>query len=143
MDLTELVRKRRDRPRPITNKLTRYEPPAPPPPSPPPRKKTKKQKKIASKRKLKGMGVTITESFTVKRMEHLKKAREEHGFTNMWTTDGRILFKCPNEKKSNLFMIKNQCGVFALYMNGKAFVAYIKFIGGIMHHFLLSKKIID
>ena len=74
------------------------------------------------------MGVSITETFTVKRMELLKKAREEHGFTNMWTTDGRILFKCSNEKKSNLFMIRNQCGVFVLYMNGKAFVAYIKFM---------------
>ena len=145
MDLTELVGKRRDRPRPITNKLTRYNTPTPPPP----RKKIKTENKkiIASKRKLKGMGVSITESFTVKRMELLKKAREEHGFTNMWITDGRILFKCSNEKKSNLFMIRNQCGVFALYMNGKAFVAYIKFMyfffGGIMHNFLLSKKFID
>ena len=51
---------------------------------------------------LKGTGDSITESLTAKRMEHLNKAREEHGFTNVWTTDGRILFKRPNENKSNL-----------------------------------------
>ena len=38
-----------------------------------------------------------------KRMGQFNKAREEHGFTNVWTTDGRILFKHPNENKSNLF----------------------------------------
>ena len=36
-------------------------------------------------------------------MEQLNKAREEHGFTNVWTKDGRILFKHPIENKSNLF----------------------------------------
>ena len=46
MDLTELVRKRRDRPRPITNKLTRYKPPAPPPPQ---EKKQKNKKKLQVK----------------------------------------------------------------------------------------------
>ena len=39
----------------------------------------------------------------VNRMEWLKKEKEEHGFINVWTTDGRILFKRPNENKSNLF----------------------------------------
>ena len=36
-------------------------------------------------------------------MEQLDKVREEHGFTNVWTTDGSILFKRPNENKSDLF----------------------------------------
>ena len=76
------------RPRPIIVKLTRY---------------NTRKKVFASKRKLKGMGVSITESLTTKRMEQLNKVTEEHGFTNVWTTDGRILFKRPNENKSNLF----------------------------------------
>ena len=76
------------KPRPIIVKLTRY---------------NTRKKVFASKRKLKGAGVSITERLTVKRMEQLNKAREEHGFTNAWITDGKILFKRPNENKSNLF----------------------------------------
>ena len=76
------------KPRPIIVKLTRY---------------NTRKKVFASKRKLKGTGVSITESLTTKRMEQLNKAREEHSFTNVWTTDGKIFFKRPNENKSNLF----------------------------------------
>ena len=76
------------RPRPIIVKLTRY---------------NTRKKVFASKRELKGTGVSITESLTAKRREQLNKTREEHGFNNMWTTDGRIHFKRPNENKSNLF----------------------------------------
>ena len=36
-------------------------------------------------------------------MEQLNKAREEHGFINVWTTDDKILFKRPHENKSSLF----------------------------------------
>ena len=36
-------------------------------------------------------------------MEQLDKVREEHGFTNVWTTYGSILLKRPNENKSDLF----------------------------------------
>ena len=81
-------KKDEQRPRPIIVKLTRY---------------NTRKKVFASKRKLKGTGVSITESLTAKRMEQLNKAKEGHGFTNVWTTDGRILFKRPNENKSNLF----------------------------------------
>ena len=42
---------------------------------------------------LKGSGFSVTESLTVKRMEHLKKAREQHGFANIWTLDEKIMFK--------------------------------------------------
>ena len=82
------MKKNGQRPRPIIVKLTRY---------------NTRKKVFASKRKLKGKGVSITESLMAKRMEQLNKAREEHGFTNMWTTDSRILFKRSNENKSNLF----------------------------------------
>ena len=76
------------RPRPIVVTSTRY---------------NTRKRVFASKRKLKRTSVSITESLTVKRMKQLNKAREEHGFTNIWTTDNRMLFKRPNENKSNLF----------------------------------------
>ena len=74
--------------RPIIVKLTRY---------------NTRKKVFVSKRKLKGMDFSTAESLTAKRMEQLNKAKEEHGFTSVWTTDGRILFKRPIENKSNLF----------------------------------------
>ena len=45
------------------------------------------------KKLLKGAGISVKESLTVKRMEHLKKAREQHDFANVWTLDGKIMFK--------------------------------------------------
>ena len=45
-----------------------------------------------NKKLLKGTGISVTESLTVKRMEHLKKAREQNGFGNAWTLDGKIMF---------------------------------------------------
>ena len=45
-----------------------------------------------NKKVLKGKRVSITESLTQKRVELLKKAREEHGFKSVWTQDGKILF---------------------------------------------------
>ena len=44
------------------------------------------------KKLLKGSGIFATESLTLKRMEHLKKLREQHGFVNVWILDGKILF---------------------------------------------------
>ena len=90
IDRSHRIGRKKDgqRPRPIIVKWTRY--------------KTRK-KVFASKRKLKGTCVSITESLTAKRIEQLNRAREEQGFTNMWTTDSRILFNRPNENKSNLF----------------------------------------
>ena len=42
---------------------------------------------------LKGTGISVTESLTLKRMEHLKKAKEQHVLVNVWTLDGKIMFK--------------------------------------------------
>ena len=70
------------------------------------------------------MDVSTTESLTAKRMEQLNKAKEDHGFTNVWTTDGRILFKRPIENKNgttlcylckNLFFILGVLCVVFLY----------------------------
>ena len=46
-----------------------------------------------NKNLLKRTGISVTESLTLKRMEHRKKAREQHGFANVWTLDGKIMFK--------------------------------------------------
>ena len=46
-----------------------------------------------NKKFLKGSIFSVTESLTVKRMEHVKKTREQHGFANVWTLDEKIMFK--------------------------------------------------
>ena len=48
-----------------------------------------------SKKNLKGKGVAITESLTNRCMEALTKAKEEDGFNNAWSIDGKIFFKQP------------------------------------------------
>ena len=81
-------KKDEQRSKPIIVTLTRY---------------NTRKKVFPSKRNLKGTNVSITESLTAKRMEELNKAREEHGFTNVLTADGRILFKRLKENKSSQF----------------------------------------
>ena len=65
------------RPRPIIVKFSTY---------------NTRHKIFRNKKVLKGKGVSITESLIQKRVELLKKAREEHGFKSVWTQDGKILF---------------------------------------------------
>ena len=48
---------------------------------------------LSKKKLLKGTGISVTKSLTLKKMEHLKKTREQHGFANVWTLDGKIMFK--------------------------------------------------
>ena len=61
------------------------------------------KKVFSNKKNLKGSDVSITESLSPKRMEILKKARIEHGFTNVWTSDGKILYKSSKENKAKLY----------------------------------------
>ena len=51
------------------------------------------------KRKLKGTGKSITESLTTKRIGQLNDAREKYGFNNVWSYDGKSLYKLSNEVK--------------------------------------------
>ena len=51
------------------------------------------------KRKLKGTGKSITESLTTKRTGQLNDAREKYDFNNVWSYDGKILYKINNEVK--------------------------------------------
>ena len=52
-----------------------------------------RQKAYSNKKRLKNSGISITESLTAFRMEQLKLAREKYDFRNVWTQDGKILFK--------------------------------------------------
>ena len=42
---------------------------------------------------LKGSSISVTESLTLKKMEHLKNVRQQPGFANVWTLVGEIMFK--------------------------------------------------
>ena len=53
---------------------------------------------IVNKKRLKGKGISVTESLTKFRMQKLLEARETHGFSNTWTIDGRIMYKGENNK---------------------------------------------
>ena len=60
--------------------------------------------KIFRKKKLlKGKQVSITESLTKKRMAELKEGREKHGFHDVWTSNGKILYKDNSDNKIKVF----------------------------------------
>ena len=45
------------------------------------------------KKKIKGKYMIVTESLRKKHMEAVKKAREDHGFENVWSSERKILNK--------------------------------------------------
>ena len=55
------------------------------------------QKVFKSKKKLKGKNISITENLTGCQISILNEAREKFGFKNLWTYDGRILYKANND----------------------------------------------
>ena len=66
-----------------------------------------RKKVFASKRKLKGTVVSITENLMAKRMEQLNIRQEKNTVLPMSGPQvvglPSVLFKCPKENKSNLF----------------------------------------
>ena len=42
---------------------------------------------------MKEKSISVTESLTKKRMEAPMEAREDHGFENLWSSEGKILYK--------------------------------------------------
>ena len=48
---------------------------------------------FTKKKRLKGKNRSITESLTKIRMSALKEARNNFGFSSIWTADGKILYK--------------------------------------------------
>ena len=62
-----------------------------------------KHKVFRNKKRLKGKKVSITESLTKTRMAKLNEARDIFGFKNVWTSDGRILYKQEGEEGTKLY----------------------------------------
>ena len=56
-----------------------------------------------NKERLKGTGVSITESITPGRMPQLRTARDQFGFNNVWSIDRRIMYKDRTSTKAKLF----------------------------------------
>ena len=56
-----------------------------------------------NKKCLKGKGKSINESLTAFRMQKLKSVRDEYGFSNVWTVDGKIMFKNSDNGKPNVY----------------------------------------
>ena len=55
------------------------------------------------KKLLKGKGISVTKSLTAKRFKMLEKARELHGFVNVWPQDGKTMFFDKTINKVNIF----------------------------------------
>ena len=71
------------------------------------------------KRKLKGTEKTITESVTTKRIGQLNDAWEKYGFNNVWSYDGKILYKINSEVKfycDEQLMAANVYGKICLWL---------------------------
>ena len=87
LERTQRIRqpkKTRGKTRPIIVKFVRY---------------NDRYKVFRNKKKLKGQKISITESFTKIRMDKPRQAKETYGFTNVWTNDGKILFKSDSNAK--------------------------------------------
>ncbi len=59
---------------------------------------------IATRKKLKGQKLLITENLTQLRVDALKSARAKYGDRKVWTTEGRIYAKDENDKKVTIFV---------------------------------------
>ena len=56
-----------------------------------------------NKKLLKGKGISVAESLTAKRFKMLEKARKLHGFVNVWSQDGKIIFFDKTINNVNVF----------------------------------------
>ena len=96
LDRTHRIAKQSDsssKPRPVVVKFSRY---------------NILEKVYKSKKSLKGKNISITESLIRYRMSVLKEAREKYGFKNVWTYDGRILYKDNNDgQKTKIYCDQN------------------------------------
>ena len=63
-----------------------------------------------NKKLLKGTKVSITESLTACRIAKLKEAKGKFGFKNVWSNDGRIIYKENGDDKTKIYFDR-QCGV--------------------------------
>ena len=84
------LKKTRGKTRPIIVKFVRY---------------NDRNQVVRNKKKLKGQKISITEKLMKIRMDKLKQAKETYGFTNVWTNDGKILFKSDSNAKPQVYCI--------------------------------------
>ena len=57
----------------------------------------------SNKKKLKEKNMSITNSLTKIRMSSLKEARNKFGYTSVWTTDGKIMYKDEGNAKFKFY----------------------------------------
>ena len=90
LDRTHRIGKKRTdgKPRPIIVKFCRY---------------NRRRMIFQHKKKLKGKGISITESLTEKRIKELNAARTQYEFKNVWSQDGRIMFFDESDNKVKVF----------------------------------------
>ena len=62
---------------------------------------------IYKKKVLKGKEVSVKENLTAKRINMLEKARELHGFTNVWSQVGKIIIFGKTINKFKVFYNSN------------------------------------
>ena len=74
--------------RPIIVKFVRYNVP---------------RKIYINKKLLKGTKVSITESLTAHCVAKLKEAKEKFGFKNVWSNDGRMIYKDYGDDKAKIY----------------------------------------
>ena len=55
--------------------------------------------------KLKSQKTSVTESLTKTKMDNLKQDKKTYGFTNVWTSDGKIIFKSNFNAKPQVYYI--------------------------------------
>ena len=137
LDRTHRIGKKQpgqNKPRPMILKLSRYN----------------VTKKVFSNKKIpRGSNVSITESLIPKRKEILKKARIEHWFTNVWTSDGKILYKSATDNKVKLYYEWHwSSGMVIVAVNGSKvlcflmlFTSFIFLKGGLVFYFFLFQNI--
>ena len=51
--------------------------------------------------RLKGSDISLTDTLTQKRVDILNEARNKHGFKNVWSADGKILYVGDDDKIKN------------------------------------------
>ena len=79
-------KKTRRKTRPIIVKLVQY---------------NDRNRVFRNKKKL--LMILITESLAKIRTDKLRQAKETYGFTNVWTNDGKILFKSDSNAKPQVY----------------------------------------
>ena len=56
------------------------------------------------KKKIEGKNIRVTEGLTKKSMESLKKAKEDHGFEKVGSSEAKIFYKDVNDRnKTNIY----------------------------------------